>query len=84
MAGIDPSSTELKAGTLPKGAVVGRNSAGQNKYSLCPPESGQETYIFALYAIPKSLSPKQGFEPLALRAEAQKTAESVGLNAVGY
>jgi phosphatidylethanolamine-binding protein (PEBP) family uncharacterized protein len=84
VAGIDPSSGGLKAGTLPKGSVVGKNSAGQNKYSFCPQGSGTENYVFALYALPKSVSPKAGFEPLALRKEATQLSESVGLFATQY
>jgi phosphatidylethanolamine-binding protein (PEBP) family uncharacterized protein len=84
VAGIDPSSEGLEAGGLPQGAVVGQNSAGQNGYSLCPSGSGTENYIFALYAIPKGLLPKQGFEPLALRKEATKLSQSVGLFSAQY
>jgi phosphatidylethanolamine-binding protein (PEBP) family uncharacterized protein len=84
VAGIDPSATGLKAGALPEDAVIGRNGEGQDKYSLCPPDSGKEVYVFALYALPRSLAPKQGFEPFALRSEAMHTAESVGLYAAEY
>lgn len=84
VAGLDPSLTELKEGELPDGAIVGRNSAGQTKYSICPKGPEGETYVFALYAVPKSLSPKQGFEPLALRKEATKVSPSVGITTLAY
>lgn len=84
VAGIDPSLEGLEAGMLPKGAVVGQNGEGRNQYSLCPPGAEPENYIFALYAIPKELSPKPGFEPLALRKEATNLTQSVGLLSVLY
>lgn len=84
VAGIDPSLEGLEAGALPKGAVVGQNGEGRNRYSLCPPGSEPENYIVALYAIPKKLSPKAGFEPLPLRKEATNLTQSVGLLATQY
>ena len=84
MAGIDPSLEGLKEGEVPKGASLGRNSEGQNKYSLCPTSSKPEIYVFAVYAITKSLSPKQGFEPLAFRKEATRASEENGIVAVTY
>jgi phosphatidylethanolamine-binding protein (PEBP) family uncharacterized protein len=84
IAGIDPASTGLKAGEVPAGAVVGRNSAGKNDYSLCPSGAGPENYIFAVYAISKSLAPKSGFEPLEFRAEATDASQSNGLYSVTY
>jgi phosphatidylethanolamine-binding protein (PEBP) family uncharacterized protein len=83
VAGISPTSEEIKAGQLPKGAVVGRNSFGKVDYELCPEGSG-ETYMFALFAIPKKLSPSRGFDPFALRQEVTDTSGSVGLLAVSY
>jgi phosphatidylethanolamine-binding protein (PEBP) family uncharacterized protein len=84
VAGIDPATESLQPGKLPRGAVVGSNSAGQEKYSLCPAGTGTENYVFAVYALPRSLSPKQGFEPLGLRAEAMHLSESVGLLVTPY
>jgi phosphatidylethanolamine-binding protein (PEBP) family uncharacterized protein len=75
LAGVDPSLSGLKAGEVPQGAVLGRTGAGTNGYSLCPKGSKQEDYIFSVYAIPKSLSPKQGFEPIALRTRAGGVAK---------
>jgi phosphatidylethanolamine-binding protein (PEBP) family uncharacterized protein len=83
VGGIDPALTEIKAGQLPKGAVVGRNSFGKVGYELCP-EGSAETYMFALFALPKKLSPSRGFDPLALRKEVTDTSGNVGLLAVNY
>lgn len=84
IAGISPSQEGLKVGEVPKGAVIGRNGAGKNGYSLCPPGSGSEEFVFALYPVTKKLSPKQGFDPLALRQKATPLTHSNGLYAVSY
>jgi phosphatidylethanolamine-binding protein (PEBP) family uncharacterized protein len=84
VAGIDPTLEGLEVGKPPKGAVVGRNSAGQNEYSLCPHGKANEQYIFALYALTDGVSPKQGFEPLELRKEATEASESVGIYAAHF
>src|SRR4029077_5592078 len=38
VAGLHPTLKSLPPGTLPAGAIVGRNSFGQNRYSVCPPK----------------------------------------------
>lgn len=84
IAGISPSLEGLRPGEVPSGAVVGGNSAGKNGYSLCPPGSSTEEFVFALYPVAKKLSPKQGFDPLALRKKAIPLTHSNGLYAVAY
>lgn len=81
VAGISPKLKEIKAGRLPKGAVVGSNSQGFTHYELCPEGRG-ETYIFTLFALPKKLSPGNGFKALPLRKEVTKISGNVGLLAV--
>lgn len=83
VAGLGPDLEEIEAGKLPAGAVVGRNSFGKTGYEICPAGSG-ETYVFTLFALPKKLSPKQGFEPLALRQSVLDTSGDVGLLALSY
>jgi len=82
VAGISPKLDEIKAGQVPKGAVVGRNSLGMVHYELCP-EGSDETYIMTLFALPKKLSPQQGFDPLALRKEVTDSSGNVGVLALG-
>jgi phosphatidylethanolamine-binding protein (PEBP) family uncharacterized protein len=82
VAGLSPELEDLEAGKLPKGAVVGRNSFGETSYGLCPEHN--ETYMFALFAVPKKLSPSRGFEPLALRKEVLDSSGDVGLLALEY
>jgi phosphatidylethanolamine-binding protein (PEBP) family uncharacterized protein len=84
VGGIDPGLSGLEAGRLPKGAVLGKNSFGQNAYSICPPKGSGETYMFALYALPKALGPKKGFDPLALREQALGISGDAGLLATTY
>ncbi len=83
VAGLSPDLEEIEAGKLPKGAVVGRNSFGKNGYEICPEGSG-ESYVFLLFALPKKLSPSQGFEPLALRKSVSEISSNAGLTALSY
>ena len=83
VAGLDPSLDEIGSGQLPGGAVVGRNSFGKVGYELCP-EGSAETYMFALFAVPKKLSASKGFDPLALRQEVLDNSGNVGLLALNY
>jgi phosphatidylethanolamine-binding protein (PEBP) family uncharacterized protein len=78
LAGLDPSRTGIEAGELPKGAVVGINGFGRAGYSLCPIGAG-ETYMFAVYALPRSLALKRGFDPLIARQEVLDASGNVGL-----
>jgi phosphatidylethanolamine-binding protein (PEBP) family uncharacterized protein len=84
VAGLDPSLTSIPAGRLPEGAVVGRNSFGKPGYTICPPKGSSETYIFALYALPKRVTVQKGFDPIALRKEVGRMSGNGGVMAVGY
>ncbi len=83
VAGIDPSLEGIEEGKLPKGVTLGRNSFGKEGYSVCPEGEG-ETYVFALYALPKSLSPAKGFDPMTLRKAVLDTSGNVGLLVTAY
>ncbi len=51
---IPASTTELTQGVtqLPAGALLGKNSKGNNGYNgPCPPKGSSHTYIFTLYAL---------------------------------
>lgn len=85
IAGLDPKLTGLEAGRLPAGTVAGRNSAGATRYTLCPPNTTKpENYLFVLYALPKSLAPKPGFDPQTLRLQAKQIARHTGILAGAY
>lgn len=83
VGGLDPSLQSIEADELPKGAVVGQNSFGKRGYSLCPAEAS-ETYMFALYALPKRLSPSPGFDPRSLREAVLEVSGNVGLMPATY
>lgn len=84
VAGIDPSLEGIEAGRLPKGAVTGTNSFGKVGYEICPPPGSAETYVFALFALPKRLPAAKGFDPRALRDRILGLSGKVGLMAAAY
>jgi phosphatidylethanolamine-binding protein (PEBP) family uncharacterized protein len=84
VGGLSPSIKELEAGKLPAGAVAGRNGYGNTSYSICPSGGKQESYVFVLYALPSSLSPKAGFDPMTLRKEAIHLSRHTGLLVGNY
>jgi phosphatidylethanolamine-binding protein (PEBP) family uncharacterized protein len=83
LAGLDPSLSEIKAGELPKGAVTGTNGFGKRGYEICPTGAG-EIYMFALYALPRALSPQQGFDARELRKQILAVSGDVGLLPAAY
>jgi phosphatidylethanolamine-binding protein (PEBP) family uncharacterized protein len=84
VAGIDPALTGIEASRLPRGAVVGQNSFDKRGYSICPAQGTSETYMFALYALPKRLSPARGFDPSAFRRQVLALSGNAGLLPVSY
>jgi phosphatidylethanolamine-binding protein (PEBP) family uncharacterized protein len=82
VADLDPALTGIEAGKLPVGAVVGVNSFGKRGYEICP--DGSEIYIFAVYALPRALSPKPGFDARDLRRQVLGVSGNVGLFPVAY
>lgn len=79
VGGLDPSLTSIEEGKLPPGAVVGENSFGKDGYAICPKPGTAQNYIFMLFAIPKALDPKPGFEARPFREEVLAEHGSVGL-----
>jgi phosphatidylethanolamine-binding protein (PEBP) family uncharacterized protein len=84
VAGLSPKLTSLEPGRLPAGAVVGSNGYGHTAYSICPTSAAHEQYVFALFAVPKRLAPKRGFDPLALRDQVIHSAHRAGLLVLSY
>ena len=78
VAGLDPALTGIDSGELPKGAVIGTNGFGKRGYDICPAGAG-ETYMFALYALPRSLSPPKGFDAREMRQDILDVSGDVGL-----
>lgn len=66
--GIGAGTREIKAGSLPAGAVQGVNSFRKNNYGgPCPP-SGSHRYFFKLYALDAALS----LDPKATKADLER------------
>lgn len=84
VGGLDPSLTSIEEGKLPSGAVVGENSFGKDDYEVCPKPGTSQNYIFMLFAIPKALDPKPGFDARRLREEVLAEHGSVGLLSTPY
>ncbi len=79
LAGLNPSSHGLEAGKVPPDAVVGKNSLGTTRYSVCPLQRGaDENYLAVLFALPRKLQAKPGFDASKLRQEALQTADYQG------
>jgi phosphatidylethanolamine-binding protein (PEBP) family uncharacterized protein len=82
VAGLEPGLTGIEAAKLPKGAVVGTNSFGKRGYEICP--EGSEVFIFAVYALPRALTPAPGFDARELRHQVLDVSGNVGLLSVAY
>jgi phosphatidylethanolamine-binding protein (PEBP) family uncharacterized protein len=74
VAGLKPTLHGLSAGKLPPGAIVGRNSDGQTRYSVCPPEGVSQGSGILLYALPHHIALKPGFQAKALFERANNEA----------
>jgi len=80
VAGLNPASHGVPAGSLPSGATVGRNSFGDVGYSICPPKGTvEEHFILRLLALPHALAAAPGFDAEALYKEAERSVKVVGL-----
>ncbi|HEV3320453.1 MAG TPA: YbhB/YbcL family Raf kinase inhibitor-like protein [Solirubrobacteraceae bacterium] len=85
VAGLHPTLRGLAGGTLPAGAIVGRNSFGQSRYSVCPPKGGGvHHFLVVLYALPHSVSAQPGFAANALLKTVTHAAEYSGLSGFAY
>ncbi len=84
VAGLRPGVHRLAAGTLPAGAVVGRNALGQNRYSVCPPKGLKATYVVRVFPLPRRLAASPGFNVDALFNRILHIATSSGLLAFSY
>jgi hypothetical protein len=62
VGGVSPSAVGLEPGKLPRGAVVGVNSFGEDRYHLCPPKGRTALIVFGMWASPTRLSLQQGFK----------------------
>jgi len=65
LAGISPRVEQIQAGRPPAGAILGRDTSGQEGYNLCPKLPGFIT--MGVYAFPYKPNLKPGFSPTELR-----------------
>jgi phosphatidylethanolamine-binding protein (PEBP) family uncharacterized protein len=84
VAGLNPTSHGISAGTLPPKAVVGRNSFGRVGYSICPPKGKREGYAVKVVALPHKINAKSGFDALAYYRQAERSAKVVGFAGATY
>jgi phosphatidylethanolamine-binding protein (PEBP) family uncharacterized protein len=84
VAALSPKLSGLAAGQLPGGAVVGRNSLGQNGYSICPEKGWSQIYTVALFALPHALSVSTGFNALSLYKQIEPIVRVQGLTSARY
>jgi phosphatidylethanolamine-binding protein (PEBP) family uncharacterized protein len=85
VAGLHPTLKGISAGKLPPGAIVGRNSLGQSRYTICPSKSeGPQQYAVILLTAQHSVSAKPGFNANALYKSVSSTAEYKGLTGFAY
>jgi phosphatidylethanolamine-binding protein (PEBP) family uncharacterized protein len=84
VTGLSPKLHGISAGRLPPDAVVGRNSFGQDRYSICPPRGTRESYAVKVIALPHKIQAQPGFDALTLYRDAERSAKAVGLVGVAY
>lgn len=67
----DPSTTDVKEGEAPTGAIQGNNGTGKQGYKgLCPP-NGTHHYVFELFALDTMLDIPATTDAAGLRAAMQ-------------
>jgi hypothetical protein len=78
VAGLSPALHAIAAGRLPAGAIVGRGTAGRARYSICPAKGRLTKYLVVLYALPRRLALRPGFQGSAALLSASKIALAPG------
>jgi phosphatidylethanolamine-binding protein (PEBP) family uncharacterized protein len=85
VTGLQPTLTGVSAGRLPAGAIVGRNSLGQSRYTICPAKGkGVSHYAVALLTLPRAVSAAPGFAAGPLFETLLHSAEYGGLGGFTY
>jgi hypothetical protein len=85
VGGLPPSSPGIAADRLPPGAVVGRNSAGKDRWGGICGASGRLHHVaFLLYALDRRLGLKAGFDPATVRSGLEDATLARGLTVATY
>jgi phosphatidylethanolamine-binding protein (PEBP) family uncharacterized protein len=74
VAGLTPSTSEIQAGKLPTGALVGANSAGKATFGgICPAKGQTDRIEFVLWALSKHIALSGGFTSSVAEQEYSKS-----------
>ncbi len=85
VANISPQTHSIPAGSLPPGAVVGRNSEGKAAWGGACGAKGQLHHIvFLLYALRKKLHLQSGFPPEAVQGAVKTSKLATGVTLAVY
>jgi phosphatidylethanolamine-binding protein (PEBP) family uncharacterized protein len=77
---IDPNTHSISAGSVPAGAVVGRNSLGKAGWGgICAKGGKPQSIVFLLYALRQKLSLSNGFETMKIQRQLTSIAAGAGL-----
>jgi phosphatidylethanolamine-binding protein (PEBP) family uncharacterized protein len=83
VVGLRPTVKAIPTGGLPAGAIVGRNSAGQNRYSVCPAKGKKVEYGVFVFALRHPLHAHTGFNPVPV-FERLEAGEAAGFGLIGF
>jgi phosphatidylethanolamine-binding protein (PEBP) family uncharacterized protein len=83
IVGLRPTVRSIPSGSLPAGAVVGRNSAGQRRYSVCPPKGKEVEYGVFVFALRHPLHAHAGFNPVPV-FERLEAGGAAGFGLIGF
>jgi phosphatidylethanolamine-binding protein (PEBP) family uncharacterized protein len=79
VAGISPSVQQISAGTVPAGAIVGRNTFGQDGYNLCLVKGAPRMLVtIDVLALPHTANLKPGFDPAAMLDQVRNPSSGWG------
>lgn len=84
VANLNPSTHGIGAGHLPAGALVGSNELGSKGYSICPAKGSSGNFAVLLYALPRRLVVKSGFNAVSAREQAAANALAGGVFTTSY
>jgi phosphatidylethanolamine-binding protein (PEBP) family uncharacterized protein len=85
VGGLSPSSHGIPAGRLPRGAVAGRNSAGEARWGgICGARGKLQHVAFLLYALDRGLGLRAGFDPAIVRGGLTDATLARGLTLATY
>jgi len=76
---ISPSEHEVPSGSIPTGAVLGRNSSGGTRWGLCGAKGKRLGVAFVLYALRQQVPVSSGFDPYTTQRQFHGHTTGAGL-----